>query len=606
MTSAKKTPSVTESLQPLFKPRAIAVIGASENPDKLGSIMIESLVDFPGTVVGINPRGGKGLYTSVADAVAEHGPIDLAISCIPAGATAPALREAAEAGVGAALICSGGFSEAGGPGDGFEADLMQVVEDTGLRILGPNTSGFFLPGENLLACFVPGVKLLADGNISVVSSSGGVNLATCFNLHRSGRGIRLGLGIGGAINLTATEIVEYLTEDDKTKVIALHIEKVEDGPRLVEAIRQASKRKPVVALVIGRTDIKEFARSHTGSLDTSWQLTRSILEQSGAVVVDTEQELAEAVIALSARRIEPKANPQVAFVTGQAGPGMIIADQLQTDGISLPHLVQEPYEKITSMLPPMTFMKNPVDTGRPAPGLRHVIAAVAEDENIDAIGAFAIVEETLNLTTEFIESGVTRTPVLAAIDGPIVNVADATAKSVEQGVPLVLGPTALAVGLRALAADARAQYRRNRSPVEGSTLSDQNAVAALGLEVADRGSGIRLIAEARRDDIFGVTIAFGFGGEGFGDEAVRTAPVVEGMVSDMVEELRGAALLQGGNGEVTFDTAVIEQLLASLATTLEAENDLVGFVAELELSATEGLRVTDLHRTDQRVLSTVE
>lgn len=282
--------------------------------------MIESLVDFPGTVVGINPRGGKGLYTSVADAVAEHGPIDLAISCIPAGATAPALREAAEAGVGAALICSGGFSEAGGPGDGFEADLMQVVEDTGLRILGPNTSGFFLPGENLLACFVPGVKLLADGNISVVSSSGGVNLATCFNLHRSGRGIRLGLGIGGAINLTATEIVEYLTEDDKTKVIALHIEKVEDGPRLVEAIRQASKRKPVVALVIGRTDIKEFARSHTGSLDTSWQLTRSILEQSGAVVVDTEQELAEAVIALSARRIEPKANPQVAFVTGPGWP----------------------------------------------------------------------------------------------------------------------------------------------------------------------------------------------------------------------------------------------------------------------------------------------
>ncbi len=605
MTSENDSPAVIESLQPLFKPRAIAVIGASENPDKLGSIMIESLVDFPGPVVGINPRGGEGLYTSVADAVAEHGPIDLAISCIPAGATAPALREASEAGVGAALICSGGFSEAGGPGDGFEADLMQVVEDTGLRILGPNTSGFFLPGEDLLACFVPGVKLLSDGNISVVSSSGGVNLATCFNLHRSGRGIRLGLGIGGAINLTATEVVEYLTEDDKTEVIALHIEKVEDGPRLVNAIREATRRKPVVALVIGRTDIKEFARSHTGSLDTSWQLTRSILEQSGAVVVDTEQELAEAAIALSARRMTPKANPQVAFVTGQAGPGMIIADRLQTDGACLPHLAQGPYGKITGMLPPMTFMKNPVDTGRPAPGLREVIAAVGEDDNIDAIGAFAIVEETLNLTTEFIESGVTDTPVLAAIDGPVANVADATAKSVEQGVPLVLGPTALAVGLRALAADAKAQYRRDLPAVGGTVLVDPDDASGLGLPVAEAATGIRLIAQARRDDIFGVTVAFGFGGEGRGDESVRVAPVVEGVLNDMIDELRGAALLRDENGDVVVDTAIVEKLLASLASTLEDSAELSGISAELDLPAEGGIRVTDLRSTDQSALITV-
>lgn len=605
MTSENDSPAVIESLQPLFKPRAIAVIGASENPDKLGSIMIESLVDFPGPVVGINPRGGEGLYTSVADAVAEHGPIDLAISCIPAGATAPALREASEAGVGAALICSGGFSEAGGPGDGFEADLMQVVEDTGLRILGPNTSGFFLPGEDLLACFVPGVKLLSDGNISVVSSSGGVNLATCFNLHRSGRGIRLGLGIGGAINLTATEVVEYLTEDDKTEVIALHIEKVEDGPRLVNAIREATRRKPVVALVIGRTDIKEFARSHTGSLDTSWQLTRSILEQSGAVVVDTEQELAEAAIALSARRMTPKANPQVAFVTGQAGPGMIIADRLQTDGACLPHLAQGPYGKITGMLPPMTFMKNPVDTGRPAPGLREVIAAVGEDDNIDAIGAFAIVEETLNLTTEFIESGVTDTPVLAAIDGPVANVADATAKSVEQGVPLVLGPTALAVGLRALAADAKAQYRRDLPAVGGTVLVDPDDASGLGLPVAEAATGIRLIAQARRDDIFGVTVAFGFGGEGRGDESVRVAPVVEGVLNDMIDELRGAALLRDENGDVVVDTAIVEKLLASLASTLEDSAELSGISAELDLPAEGGIRVTDLRSTDQSALINV-
>ncbi|RSZ61384.1 CoA-binding protein [Corynebacterium hylobatis] len=588
------TQSVTENLRPLFQPRGIVVIGASENPDKLGSIMIKSLADFPGPVVGINPRGGEGLYTSVAEAVAAEGPMDLAISCIPAAPTAAALREASEAGVGAALVCSGGFSEAGGPGDGFEEELLQVLEDTGLRLLGPNTSGFFLPGEDLLACFVPTVKDLKTGNISVVSSSGGVNLATCYNLHRSGRGIRLGLGIGGAINLTATEVVEYLTEDEQTEVIALHIEKVEDGPRLINAIREATTRKPVVALVIGRTDIKEFARRHTGSLDTSWQLTRSILEQAGAVVVDTEQELADAAIALSARRIAPKAEPKIAFVTGQAGPGMIIADRLQTDGIALPELAQGPFEKISSMLPPMTHMKNPVDTGRPAPGLREVIAAVGEDDNIDAIGAFAIVEETLNLTTEFIESGVQDVPVLAAVDGTVDIVGAAAAKAVEQNVPLVLGPTALAVGLRALAADARAQFLKNRPAVTAAALTGIEDTTALGLSVDENATGIRLLAQARRDNIFGVTVALGFGGEGLGDESVRVAPIVEGLAAEMLDELRGAALLRGENGRV--DTVGVDKLLAALAAALETDQQAETISVDLVATSNGDLQVTGLRQ----------
>ncbi|MCS5480696.1 CoA-binding protein [Corynebacterium sp. YIM 101645] len=588
------TQSVTENLRPLFQPRGIAVIGASANPDKLGSIMMRSLVDFPGPVVGINPRGGEGLYTSVAEAVAAEGPMDLAISCVPAAPTAQALREASEAGVGAALVCSGGFSEAGGPGDAIEEELLQALEDTGMRLLGPNTSGFFLPGEDLLACFVPSVKELKAGNISVVSSSGGVNLATCYNLHRSGRGIRLGLGIGGAINLTATEVVEYLTEDEQTEVIALHIEKVEDGPRLINAIREATTRKPVVALVIGRTDIKEFARRHTGSLDTSWQLTRSILEQAGAVVVDTEQELADAAVALSARRIAPKAEPKVAFVTGQAGPGMIIADRLQSDGIKLPELAQGPFEKISSMLPPMTHMKNPVDTGRPAPGLREVIAAVGEDDNIDAIGAFAIVEETLNLTTEFIESGVQDVPVIAAIDGTVDTVGAAAAKSVEQNVPLVLGPTALAVGLRALAEDARAQFLKNRPAVTAEALAGIEDIAALGLTVDEDATGIRLIAQARRDNIFGVTVALGFGGEGLGDESVRVAPIVEGLAAEMLGELRGAALLRGENGQV--DAAGADKLLAALAAALEADEQAETISVDLVATADGALQVTGLRQ----------
>jgi acetyltransferase len=170
-------------LAPLFAPRGIAVIGASRDGTKLGAVMARSLAAFPGTVIGVNARDvdpDAGRYASVADAVAAVGqPIDLAVLCVPAAVSAEALTQAAAGGVRAALVCSGGYAEAGGPGVGFQRDLVAAADDAGVALLGPNTSGFLAPGRGLTASFVPGAAAVEAGPVAVVAAGSTTRWPSC-------------------------------------------------------------------------------------------------------------------------------------------------------------------------------------------------------------------------------------------------------------------------------------------------------------------------------------------------------------------------------------------------------------------------------------------
>src|SRR5919106_6385954 len=174
------------SLSPLFQPDGIVVIGASSTPRKLGAAMAESLASFPSTVALVNSRNpDAGMHASVAAAAASSPePLDLAVLCVPASVTGQVLRECAASGVKAALVCAGGFSEAGESGAFFERQVVEAVHDTGIRLLGPNTSGFFVPHRSLRASFVPGVAGLSAGSVAVVAASGGVNHVLAFHLQR--------------------------------------------------------------------------------------------------------------------------------------------------------------------------------------------------------------------------------------------------------------------------------------------------------------------------------------------------------------------------------------------------------------------------------------
>lgn len=445
-------------LGPLFAPRGIAVVGASRDPAKLGAVMARSLAGFPGTVVGVNPRDvdpAAARYAGVAEAAASRGPIDLAVLCVPAAVSAAAVAEAAAGGARAALVCSGGYAEAGGPGVGFQRDLVAAAAEAGVALLGPNTSGFLDPARQLTATFVPGAAAVPAGPVAVVAASGGVNHALAFLLAEAGLGVSLAVGLGNAVDVDAADVLIHLATDERTRVVALHVEAVTDGPALVAAVRAVSARIPVVALVVGRNDVAEFAASHTGALATSWRTTRAALRAAGAVLVDDERTLVDAVTALSVLRLPPARDTAVGVVTAQAGPGLLHVDGLRGRGIRVPALETTTRQRLAELLPPLTFQANPVDTGRPGPGFGAVLAAVGADPGVDLVSAYALSEpDALDLPAAV---GSSPGPLVVGLGGPPEQVGPQRRALRDLGVPSLTSPAGLTTAVVALVDDARAQ-----------------------------------------------------------------------------------------------------------------------------------------------------
>ncbi|WP_329233841.1 acetate--CoA ligase family protein [Streptomyces canus] len=451
------------SLDALFAPRAIAVLGASATPGKLGAAMADSLASFPGPVMKVNsgrPDPDRGFFPTVGEAAAAHGIApDLVVSCIPAAVTADALREAAAVGARAALVCAGGFAEAGGDGTLHQQALAEVVRDTGIRVLGPNTSGFLAPHRQLTASFVPGAPDLEPGPVAVVAASGGVNHALAFALAEAGVGLRLGVGLGNSLDVTQGDVLRHLAEDDGVRAVALHVETAAEGRRLTEAVRRLTDRVPVVALVVGRSDIGDFARSHTGALATSWRVTRTALRQAGAVLVDDERDLVDAVTALSRVRLPANPRPGIGLVTAQAGPGLLLTDDLRSHGIQVPPLVERTVKELRELLPALTYLNNPVDTGRPSPALTQVVERVSEDPGIDLTAVYGLLEPTAVDLPAALTAARTATPLVAVVGGPVEQARQTRRELGEAGIPCAATPASGSAMVRALVEDAAARTR---------------------------------------------------------------------------------------------------------------------------------------------------
>lgn len=446
----------SSSLDALFRPRGVILVGVSSDPTKLGGTMAASLRRGPVPTVLVNARGGEGMHPTIAEAVsAAPGPVDLAVLCVPAHACPAAIAEAGAAGVRAALVCAGGFAETGIDGEALQRELTAVAREAGVRLLGPNTSGFFAPLTGLLASFVPGVADVRPGGVGVVAASGGLNHALAFALDRAGSGVSLGVGIGAGEDVAAPEVIEHLAADQDTTAIALHLETVSDGDALLSAVARAAEVTPVVAMVVGRNDIGDFAASHTGALATSWRTTRALLRQAGAVVVDDVDALVTTSSVLSLVRLPAKPTPQAGLITAQAGPGLITADALHTAGVPLPRLTEATLEGLGDLLPPMTYQANPVDTGRPGPNHGRVITAVAADAGIDLTAVYALAEPVVDLVASVEPAHAAGLPVVIGVDGPAADILTCRERARIAGVPVVTGPDALATAVAGLAEDAR-------------------------------------------------------------------------------------------------------------------------------------------------------
>lgn len=459
------------SLDRLLNPRTIAVVGASPSPNKIGQILMRNLDRFEGDVYPIHPTApeilGRRAYPNVSAVPAR---VDLALLAIPAAGVTASIRDCGAAGVGACVVYSGGWGESGPSGAAQQQEMQRVAAESGVRLLGPNTSGFVAPLRGLYATFVADLPAtLKPGGLAIVAQSGGVNLTMCFLAQNEGLGVRLGVGLGNAADVTWHDVLDYLADaqDETVRVVALAIEGVNKGHALCESVRRLVDRCPVVALVLGRSDVAPFAQSHTGALTGSYRVTRAALAQAGAVVVDDLTELMDAARALGALRLPPKWRPGVGVVTAQAGPGLLLADALGAADVFMPLMNDATQAALGRLLPPITYQKNPVDTGRPGPTFPEVLRTVRGADDVDLLAVSLLHEPDAVNPAQALKDVA---PVILSSQGPRDAMSALRDELQAAGVPVFQTPDRAAKVIAALVRDAQQSARRaEKGPVSAST-----------------------------------------------------------------------------------------------------------------------------------------
>ncbi len=376
-------------LDSLFKPKAIAVIGASGNPLSIGHMVMKNLLEygFKGKVYPVNPKSpeilGHTAYKSVLDIPDE---IDLVNISIKNKFVPMAIEECGKKGVKFAIIHSAGFKETGEEGVALENQVVEIAHKYGMRIYGPNSQGIENSDAEVSVyanfTFTP----LSPGNISIVAQSGGVGEVLQLQLDKKGVGFRMYASYGNESDVGMNEILEYYGQDDGTRVIMLHIETLKDPVGFMNIARKITRIKPVLGLKSGRTkEGLKAVSSHTGTLMEHDVTTDVIFKKAGIIRFDTQDEMIQTAVALSTQP-EPKGN-RVAMITNTGGPGILAVDEIISAGLELSRLDQKTMDDLKEQLYPEAVVINPVDVLATAPPEHYgiVIEALMNDPNVDSI-----------------------------------------------------------------------------------------------------------------------------------------------------------------------------------------------------------------------------
>lgn len=345
------------SLDPLFRPKSIAILGASHKPGKVGYELLKNVIyaGFEGKIYPINPKGGEILGYKVYRSLDEvEDDIDLLLIALPTKYVLDAVKTAGEYGVKSAVIYAAGFAEIGR--EDLQTELMKIIKRYGIRVIGPNCAGIIYWGSKLNASFSP---VSRDGDMALLSQSGAMTAVISEYLEFKGLGLRLLVSYGNRVDVKDHEIIDYFQDSDDIKTFMLYIEGLGegDGRRLYETIRRS--RKPIIIFKggIGSSGAKA-AYSHTAALAGNYKVFRDILTSAGAYLVDEYYELVDVAEALSI--LEPPSGNNVAIVTNSGGPAVVATDKLEERGIKLPNTPKHIIDKLNFLQPYMN-RGNPID-----------------------------------------------------------------------------------------------------------------------------------------------------------------------------------------------------------------------------------------------------
>jgi len=378
-----------------FAPKSVAAIGASATPGKPGNVLLENIRanGFTGPVYPVNPRGGVILGYQVLTSIDDlPDGIDQAVVTLPAKHTISTVRALAAKGIEAIVLAASGFAEVDEMGEDLQADLIQAINDTGVRVLGPNTTGHVSTPANYTSSFFP-LGRVPRGHISYITQTGnfcGISLRHIMSAENYG--ICRSAGLGNKIDIDESDLLDYLGDDDETHAILMYLESIKRPKEFIRIARRVSRHKPVILLKGGSSDAgAEAAMAHTASLATDDRVLDGALHQAGVTRIYKYSQLFQVAKALAVMP-PPKGN-RVSFMSRSGAFTVCMTDLSRSVGLEVPAIRETTRRRLQDISPPFIRMRNPVDIYGSV-GLHDVefaygaaMEAVLEDPGIDAVVA---------------------------------------------------------------------------------------------------------------------------------------------------------------------------------------------------------------------------
>ncbi len=379
------TSSIVQRLECLFDPKSVAVIGASNQLFKWGYDVAARVLDSPGSrkIYLINKKSpeilGVKAYKSMRD-IPE--PVEFAVIVIPFPGVPEVMRECVDKKVKVALVITAGMGEAGEKGAQIQAEVVEIAKRGGIRFVGPNCMGHFNTGADF-STIRPGFSL-KKGAIGLISQSGGFLLEIVQAGLEAGMGFSKVVSTGNEADLHFEDFLEYLAQDEQTKVIVGYVEGLREGRRFLELAREITPRKPIVILKVGRSPYgARAAKSHTSALSGDDALYATALKQAGVIRVDEIHEIFDVAAALL-RQPRPRGK-RVGILSSGGGHAVMSTDACQKAGLRIANLSPATIEKLNQVLPDRWPHANPVDTVAAGFVTYQALWPLVEDENVDAI-----------------------------------------------------------------------------------------------------------------------------------------------------------------------------------------------------------------------------
>ena len=381
-----------EEFGPFFEPKNVAVIGASATAGRPGNDVIRNILanEYGGEIYLVNPKGGEILGLPVLPSI-ENLPdgVELAIIILPAKDTPQALRACAEKGIRHAVLSAGGFAEVD-QGVQIQEELVEIIREKKLRVIGPNTSGHTSTPHQFTSTFFPLGKI-RRGKVSYIAQTGNFATHTMkYILTGEHFGVSRVIGLGNKIDMDESDALEYLADDPETSAIVMYLESIKRPRKFLEIAGEVTRRKPVVMLKSGSTEAgRHAAVAHTAAMAAEDRLIDAMLRQAGVVRIWDYTHLILAGKALSMLPL-PKGN-RVSFLAPSGAMLVVMSDLCVRLGLDVPEIEPATVRRLQDISPPFIRMRNPVDIWASASvhgvefGYREGMEAVLKDPNIDAV-----------------------------------------------------------------------------------------------------------------------------------------------------------------------------------------------------------------------------